>query len=65
MPEDTELWRAAKLLVDRYGDRAEAEAMKRADRMQEIGDEEGRIVWRRIRHHVRELQRTRPQGAVH
>ena len=42
--DDAELWRAARLLVDRYGDRAGAEAVARADTMQEIGDEEGTDV---------------------
>ncbi len=64
-PVDVDLWRAAKLLVDRYGDQAGTEASARADRMQEIGDEEGTDVWLRIRHYVRELQRTEPEGYVH
>ena len=45
--------------------KAGAEAIERADRMREIGDEEGIVVWRRIRQYVYELQRTRPKGAVH
>ena len=65
MAEDADLWRAARLLVDRYGDRAGAEAIALADRMREIGDEEGIVVWRRIRQYVYELQRTRPKGAVY
>ena len=65
MAEDADLWRAARLLVDRYGNRAGAEAITRADRMREIGDEEGIVVWRRILQYVRELQRTEPKGAVH
>ncbi len=65
MAEDADLWRAARLLVDRYGDRAVAEAITLADRMREIGDEEGIVVWRRILQYVRELQRTEPKGAVH
>ena len=65
MAEDADLWQTANLLVNRYSDRAEAEALQRADRMQEIGDEEGRAVWRLIRQYVHELQRARPKGAVH
>ena len=65
MADDTDLWLAARLLVDRYGDRAGAEAITRADKMREIGDEEGIVVWRRILHYVRELQTTKPKGAVH
>ncbi len=63
--EDTDLWRAASLLVDRYGDRAVAEALTRADNMEAIGDKEGTVVWRRIRQYVHELQSTEPKAAVH
>lgn len=63
--EDAELWRTARLLVDRYGDRASAEAIERADNMLVIGDEHGEAVWLRICHHVRELQRRVPSGSVH
>ncbi len=63
--EDADLWRAASLLVDRYGDQAVAEAITRADNMEAIGDREGTVVWRRIRQYVRELQSTEPKGAVH
>ena len=65
MLDDIDIWRAAKVLIDRYGDEAPAEAMKRADNMEAIGDEVGTAVWRRIRQYVCELQRTRPKGAVH
>ncbi len=65
MAEDIDLWRAARLLVDRYGDRAVAEAITLADRMREIGDEEGIVVWRRILQYVRELQRMEPKDSVH
>lgn len=65
MAEDAELWRAARLLVDRYGDRAGAEAIRRADNMQEIGDGHGEAVWLRVCHYVRELQKTVPEGSVH
>ncbi len=65
MAEDIDLWRAARLLVDRYGDRAVAEAITLADRMREIGDEEGTIVWRRIRQYVGDLQATKPKGSIH
>ncbi len=65
MLDDIDIWRAAKVLVDRCGDEAAAEAMKRADNMREIGAKEGTAVWLRIREYVYELQRTRPKGAVH
>ncbi len=65
MTSDIDLWRAAELLVDRYGDGAAIEAAKRADDMLEQGDMEGKAVWLRILEAVKELQNTVPRGAVH
>lgn len=45
MTSDLDLWRGAKLLVDRYGD----EAAKRADDMLDKGDLDGKAVWLRIK----------------
>ena len=62
---DIDLWRAAKLLVDRHGEEASIEAAKRADDMLEQGDMEGKAVWLRILEAVKELQSVEPAGAVH
>jgi len=50
MIDDRDIWRAAELLVERYGDGAgaEAEAEKRVDELLSRGDAEGGAVWRRI-----------------
>ena len=55
MTSDIDLWRAAKLLVDRYGEGACVEAAMRADDMLDQGDREGRAVWLRILEAIREL----------
>ncbi len=65
MTSDIDLWRAAKLLVDRYGDEAAEETAKRADTLGSKGDLEGMAVWLRILEAVKELQNTVPSGAVH
>ncbi len=62
---DIDVWRAAKLLVDRYGDGATAEAMKRADALAAQGDAEGKVAWLRIFEAIEELQSTVPSGPVH
>lgn len=62
MIDDIDLWRAARLLVDRYGDAAEIEAAARADERLEAGDMEGRTVWLQIVDAVCELQRGRKPG---
>ena len=63
--KDLDLWRAAKLLVDRYGDGATIEAMKRADALAAQGDAAGKIVWLRILEAVEELQNTNPTEPLH
>ncbi len=62
---DLDLWRAARLLVDRYGDDAGIEAAKRADALAARGDVEGKAVWLRILEAVKEVQNTEPFGPVH
>ena len=66
MIADIDLWRGAKLLVDRYGNTATIEAMKRADALAAQGDAAaGKVVWLRILEAVEELQNTQPTGPVH
>ena len=62
MIDDRDVWQAAKLLVDRYGDGAGAEAAKRADELL-TGDAEGAFTWRRIREAISDLQTT--EGTRH
>ena len=56
MIDDRDIWRAAELLVERYGDGAGAEAEKRVDELLSRGDAEGGAVWRRIQEAVFDLQ---------
>ncbi len=63
--DDIDIYRAAKLLVDRYGDSATVEAMKRADTLAAQGDAAGRVVWLRILEAIEKLQSAEPTGAVH
>jgi len=62
---DVDVWRAAKVLIDRHGAKATADAMKRADALAAQGDAAGKVVWLRILKSVEELQNTKPVGAVH
>ena len=45
---DLDVYRSAKLFVDRHGDEAPIHAAMRADAMLENGDLDGAAVWRRI-----------------
>jgi len=54
--EDIDIWRAAKLLIDRHGAEAHLQADLRIDELTEGGDEIGVLAWRKIRQAILELQ---------
>ena len=56
MISDLDIWRAANLLIQRYGADAEIEAAKRADQMLERGDLDGHAVWKQIMRAIVALQ---------
>lgn len=53
-----DIYRSAKLLIDRHGDQALGQAKFRAMSMRQDGDPVGEAVWQRILEAVVELQRT-------
>jgi hypothetical protein len=53
---DLDIWRAANLLIKSHGANAELEAARRQDLMLDRGDDEGRLVWVRIRRAIEALQ---------
>jgi hypothetical protein len=59
MVDDPDIFRAAKLLIDRHGEEAATFAAGRADLLLEEGDIDGSAVWRRILAAIEELQRGR------
>ena len=65
MIDNIDIYRSAKLLIDRYGDGATIEAMKRADALAAQGDAAGKVAWLRILEAIEELQNTKPIGPVH
>jgi hypothetical protein len=56
MVPEIAIWRAANLLIRRHGADAELEAAKRADLMLDRGDDEGRLLWARIRRAIEALK---------
>lgn len=56
MVPEIAIWRAAEMLIRKHGDDAQLEAAKRADVMLDRGDEDGRVVWARIRRAIGALQ---------
>jgi hypothetical protein len=61
---DLDIYRAANLLIDRHGGDALIEAARMIDRMLDLGDPEGRQVWKRIKGAIEALQAP-PSGAAH
>ena len=58
--DNRDIWRAANILVQKYGPDAVCQASQRTDDLLERGDMEGRRVWQRIHAAVEELMRDRP-----
>jgi hypothetical protein len=59
MISELDIYRAANLLIDRHGGDALIEAATMVDGMLELGDPEGRQVWRRIKTAIEQLQAAR------
>jgi hypothetical protein len=62
-----DLWRAANVMIQSYGDGAVIEAAMRADEFLDQGNLDGQRLWVRIMRTIEELQRKRPRDgeAVH
>jgi hypothetical protein len=45
---EIDIWRAAQLMLKRYGDKALEESAARADELAAAGDSIGAATWRRI-----------------
>ncbi len=65
MTDELDIWRSAKLLVDRHGEDAPIHAAMRADELMGAGDMDGRAVWLRIKAAVEEMLRIEAGGALH
>jgi len=59
---DPDIFRAAKLLIDRHGENATLRAAERADQLLEAGDMIGAATWRRILKAIEELRRGPREG---
>ena len=58
--DDIDIYRSAKLLIDKYGDKAAVIAIKRASQMLDADDVDGYAVWKRIRQAIEQLESTKP-----
>ena len=65
MIPEIDIWRAATLMLRRYGDKALEESATRADQLEAEGDPEGAATWRWIARAIEQLANTTPPGQVH
>jgi hypothetical protein len=59
---EIDIWRAANLMLKRYGENAQAESAARADELAAGGDHNGDATWRRITDAVEQLANKTPPG---
>ncbi len=62
MIDDPDIFRAAKLLIDKHGNNAAIRAAQRCEELAELGDFDGVVVWRQIVAAIEDLQRGRREG---
>jgi hypothetical protein len=62
---EIDIWRAANLMVKRYGDKALDESSRRVDELTTVGDHDGADTWRRITAAIEQLANTVPPGPLH
>ena len=65
MIDDKVIWRAATMLIERFGKHSAAVARERAKGMPEEGDAGGQAVWKRIVRAIEEMQRERGDSPLH
>jgi len=65
MIPEIEIWRAATLMLKRYGEKALEESTKRVDELAAGKDYEGAAIWRRITTAVEQLANNTPPGRLH
>ena len=63
--DDIDIYRAAKLLIDKHGDGADIIAIKRATKMLDDGDVDGYAVWKRILGAIKDTERETPRPGEH
>jgi hypothetical protein len=62
---EIDIWRAATLMLRRYGDKALEQSRTRIDELAADGDHDGADTWRRITTAVEQLTNTTPPGPLH
>ena len=64
MTIDADIYRAAKLMIDRHGDEAARYAQRRTNELARTGDSGAAAIWRQVMIAIAELQRGRREGGA-
>jgi hypothetical protein len=62
---EIDIWRAANLMLKRYGEKAFEESSTRADELAADGDHDGASTWRRVTDAVVQLANNVPPSLLH
>ena len=63
--DDIDIFRSAKLLIDKHGDDAALIAIKRATKMLDAGNVDGYAVWKRILRAIEDMKQETPRPGEH
>ncbi len=63
MPDEIDIYRSAKLLIDQHGEEAPIFAAMQADKCLEAGDLDGKAVWMGVIRAIKELLDQQPPGS--
>jgi hypothetical protein len=63
--DEIQMWRAAAELLTAHGERAQGEALRRADAALDSGDVDGFNRWKRVARLIVEMQKTAPGEEMH
>ncbi len=62
MTSDLDIYRAANVIIERYGKDAQIHSTKRASAMLDKGDLDAYAAWKRVLRAIEELQREAPKS---
>jgi hypothetical protein len=65
MISERDVWGVAKMHIDQHGTEAPIHAAMKADKMLELGDMDGQLVWKAIVRAINGLLNKEPDGTVH
>ena len=64
MPDDLDIYRSAKLLIDQHGEDAPIFVAMQADKCLAAGDLDGKAVWMGVIRAIKELLDQQPPGSA-